>query len=119
MLHPVEDVPKLADPGDSRTVFAARYTRDPDEGIQLIHGAVSLDAQGIFRDSLTSRQGRLTFITTFGVNPIQRNSRVVERPFFRHAFILTNGFGLTNGFEVAALGWGILNSVSPLSWIIL
>jgi uncharacterized membrane protein YfcA len=105
MLHPPEDIRQLPEPRSARGLLDAGHRSQPDEGVQLVHGAVGLDARGIFRYALPARQAGFALITAFCINPIQCDSRVIE--WFGHAFI------------VPALGWGVLNAVSPFSWIIL
>src|SRR5579864_9261888 len=114
MLHPAQDIRQLAEPRGARGFFAAGHRSQPDEGIQLIHGAVGLDARGIFGDALAARQTGFTLVATLGVDPVKRDARVIERFLwegpFRHASML---------LTLPALGWGVLNAVSPFSWIIL
>ena len=96
MLHPAEDMPQLAEPHRRCAVSSPQVTASqPDEGIQLVHGAVGFDARGIFRDSLPSCQGGFALVATLGVDPVERDARVIER-FVRHAFMLA--LGLTVGY---------------------
>src|SRR5690349_13650098 len=111
MLDPVQDIHQLAEPQGARGFLGACYAGQPDEGIQLVDGSVGLDARGIFRDSLPACQASIAFIATLGVDPVERNPRLIESFLWGSPFV--------HAFMLPALGWGVLNAVSPVSWFIL
>ena len=69
------------------TLLLARNASQADERIQLVDGPVTLDAERILGDALPAGQAGLARVSPLGVNPIQRQARVVKS-FFAHAFIL-------------------------------
>jgi hypothetical protein len=83
MLHPAKDLRKLAEPCGARGLLTTGHAGETDEGIQLVDGAVSFNADGILGDPLAAGQGRFAFIAALGVDPIERDPRVVKAPF-RH-----------------------------------
>jgi len=103
MLHPAKDFRQPAELPYSRGFVGTGHASQADEGIQLVHRTVGFDARGVLGDPLSSCQGGLALVATLGVDAIEGNSWIVKR-WFRHTSMLT---------------WGLLNPVSPLSWIIL
>src|SRR5512143_862764 len=88
MLNPAENADQPAERQGARAFFAAGDASQPDESVQLIHRAVSLDARGIFRNALPPGESSLAFIAALGVDAVERDARVVKRPF-RHASHVT------------------------------
>src|SRR5579862_8273999 len=95
MLHPAEDLHQPAEPQCACGFLTAGHASQPDEGIQLVHGAVGFDPYGIFGDSLSSSQSGFALVATLGVDPIESDPGIVER-FVRHTSMLTWHVNLGN-----------------------
>ncbi len=91
MLYAPQNRAQQSDARIGAGLFLTGNVRETDERVQLIHGAVRLDPQRIFGDTLTAGEAGFAFIAALGVDAIQRDSRIVESFiwwFFRHVAIV-------------------------------
>src|SRR5258705_12876633 len=79
MLHAPQDGCQCSQSG----IFGAGNRRQPDECVQFIDGSVSFYPQRILRDTLAAHQAGLARVSTFGVNTVQSDTRLIEC-FFAH-----------------------------------
>ena len=84
MLDAADHGGKQADAGILADLFLAGDQRQADEGIQLINGAVALDAEGIFGDTLAAGEAGFAGIATLGVDAVEGQTRIFKG-FIVHA----------------------------------
>ena len=78
MLYASKDHQQQADLRVLCDHLFARNDGEAREGVQLIDGAVSFDANRVFSDALAACETRLSGIATFCIDAIERDARVVE-----------------------------------------
>src|SRR5271170_4394993 len=89
MLHPAQDAGQFTESRRLNGQFQRRFARQSDKAVEFVDCAVRLDAQVVFRQSLTTGQAGFAPVAAARVDPVDREpgfikGRLVES-FFTHS----------------------------------